>query len=205
LADDGSRDATAAIAAARHVEAVTCGTRRGKGHAASLACTRALELGGERATYVLCDADLGPSAVFLAPLRDLVASGVADLAIGAFERPSGGGFGLALGFAHWTVRRTTGAALAAPISGQRALSGDALAAVLPFAGGFGMELAMTIDMLHRRARVVELRLPLEHRRTRRNAAGFWHRARQLGDFAVVYHRRRAVGPTSGRQPRQAPS
>ena len=190
MADDGSRDATAAIAAAPHVETVTCGNRRGKGQAASLACRRALELGGERSTYVLCDADLGSSAVCLAPLRDLVASGAADLAVGAFECRGGGGFGLALGFAHWTVRRTTGAAFAAPISGQRALSGEALAAVLPFAGGFGMELAMTIDMLRRQARVIELRLPLEHRRTRRNAAGFLHRARQLGDFAVVYRQRR---------------
>jgi glycosyltransferase involved in cell wall biosynthesis len=205
VADDGSHDATAALVAARHVEMVSCGRRLGKGQAASLACARALALGGQQSTYVLCDADLGASAVFLAPLRESVASGVADLAIAAFERRSSGGFGLALGFARWAVRRTTGEALAAPISGQRALSAEALAAALPFADGYGMELAMTIDLLCRQARVVERRLPLEHRRTRRNAAGFWHRAGQFRDFVVVYRQRRAVSPAGGRQRRQVPS
>jgi glycosyltransferase involved in cell wall biosynthesis len=205
LADDGSRDATAAIAAARRVETVGSGSRRGKGQAASLACQRAIELGGARSTYLLCDADLGASAAFLAPLGDLVSSGVADLAIAAFERPHGGGWGITLGFARWAVRRTTGVVLASPISGQRALTGEALAAALPFAGGFGMELAMTIDTLRRQACVVELRLPLEHRWTDRNLAGFWHRARQFGDFVVVYLRRRRVPSGMARQRRRAPS
>jgi glycosyltransferase involved in cell wall biosynthesis len=205
LADDGSRDATAAIAAARKVETVASGRRRGKGQAASLACGRALELGGYRSTYVLCDADLGASAAFLGPIRDVVAAGDADLAIAAFERRHGGGFGMALAFARWAVRRTTGVALVAPISGQRALTGEALAAALPFAGGFGLELAMTIDALRRNARVVELLLPLEHRGTRRNLAGFSHRARQLGAFLVVYRQRRSLSRGMGRQRRRMPS
>ena len=205
LADDGSRDAPAALAAARRVETVASGRRRGKGQAASLACARAIELGGERSTYVLCDADLGASAAVLAPRGALGASGGADLAIAAFERPHGGGFGVALGFARGAGRRTTGVVLAAPISGQRALTGEALAAALPFAGGFGLELAMTIDTLRRQARVVELRLPLEHRWTGRNLAGFWHRTRQFGDLVVVYRRRRPVSSGRGRQRRRAPS
>jgi glycosyltransferase involved in cell wall biosynthesis len=185
LGDDGSRDATAQLARDRGAE-VIAGGRRGKGETASRACARALQLGGPDAVYVLCDADLGASAGLLVALRDVVAAGEAEIAIGAFERRSGAGFGLAIGFARWAVRRATGKKLSAPISGQRALSAAALAASLPFAHGFGMELAMTIDALRRGDRIVEIPLELEHRQTGRSPAGFLHRARQLLDFALLY-------------------
>jgi hypothetical protein len=188
LADDGSSDATAAIAAARGVELVATGTRRGKGEAATLGCARALELGGDTATYLLCDGDLGASAALLAPLIALVSGGEADLAIAAFEPTRPAGFGIALGFAHWAVARTTGTRLAAPLSGQRALTGTTLAAALPFAAGFGMELAMTIATLRRGGRVVEVPLALEHRFSGRNPAGFRHRACQLRDCIAAYRR-----------------
>ena len=53
--------------------------------------------------------------------------------------------------------------------------------MLPFAPGFGMETAMTIDALRAGLRLVEVELPLEHRATGRTPAGFLHRARQLRD------------------------
>lgn len=189
LADDGSRDATAAIARDRGVEVIGDGRRRGKGAASAGGAVRALELAGPTAVYVLCDADLGASAARLAPLRDAVAAGDADLALAAFTRRGGGGFGFALGFARWAVRRSTGVAMSAPISGQRALSAASLAASLPFADGFGLELAMTIDALRRGERVLELPLDLEHRRTGRTPSGFLHRARQLLAFVAVYRDR----------------
>ncbi len=188
LADDGSLDATAAIAASRGVEVIGTGERRGKGEAASRACLRALALGGDRSTYVLCDGDLGMSAALLAPLAELVGDGTADLAIAGFERSRRSGFGVTLAFARWALRRTTGAHLVAPLSGQRAMNGPTLAATLPFAGGFGIELAMTIRTLRRGGRVLELPLALEHRFTGRTPAGFYHRARQLVACVVVYVR-----------------
>ena len=75
--------------------------------------------------YVLCDGDLGESALALAGLERAVRAG-ADLAIAAFARREGGGFGLALGFAGWAIRRLGGPPMRAPISGQRALSAAAL-------------------------------------------------------------------------------
>lgn len=192
VADDGSRDATAAIASSRAVE-VVAGPRHGKGETAGLACAHALSLGGEHAIYLLCDGDLGASAARLVALQDAVVGGSADLAIAAFEPSRGGGFGVTLGFARWAVRSTTGARLQAPLSGQRALRSQTLAAVLPFAAGFGMELAMTIDTLRSGWRVVEIPLELEHRWTARSVAGFRHRGRQLRDcFAVYLRRRRAA-------------
>jgi hypothetical protein len=62
--------------------------------------------------------------------------------------------------------------------------------VLPFAGGFGMEIGMTIDAARAGARVKELDLDLSHRATGRTLGGFVHRGRQLIDFVRVYLVRR---------------
>ncbi|MFY9264140.1 MAG: hypothetical protein WAO61_01745, partial [Solirubrobacterales bacterium] len=126
------------------------------------------------------------SAARLAPLADAVGSGRADLAIAVFASRVGGGFGLALGFAHWAIKRRCGLATAAPISGQRALSYDLLAAVSPFHDGFGMEIGMTVDAVSRGYRVREVELDLAHRATGKSLRGFVHRGRQLRDFIRVY-------------------
>jgi glycosyltransferase involved in cell wall biosynthesis len=190
LADDGSRDATAALAAGKGARVLGDGRRRGKGGAATLAARAALELGGESAIYLLCDGDLRASAGQLVALRDAVAGGEADLAVAAFARRAGGGFGIAVGFARWMAQRRCGVQFTAPISGQRALRGDTLARVLPFAPRFGMEVAMTIDTVRGGGRVLEIPLALEHRATGRSLGGFAHRGRQLLDFAAVYASRR---------------
>jgi hypothetical protein len=134
---------------------------------------------------LLCDGDLGASASALTALL-----GHADLAIAKFARRVGGGFGIALKSSRKTVEKRTGRTLDAPLSGQRALTPDALRAVLPFAPGFGMETAMNIDALRAGLNVVEVELELEHRATGRTAAGFAHRGKQLLDIARVYVSRR---------------
>jgi glycosyltransferase involved in cell wall biosynthesis len=145
----------------------------------------------ERETVVvLCDGDLGESAARLGALVEAVQKGEADLAVAAFSQRVGGGFGLAVGFAHWAIRRRCGLELRAPISGQRALTAQTLARVLPFAHGFGMEIGMTIDAARAGARVGEIDLDMSHRATGRTLGGFLHRGRQLLDFVCVYLSRR---------------
>jgi hypothetical protein len=141
---------------------------------------------------VLCDGDLGASARQLPRLVEALERDEGDLAVATFARRVGGGFGFALGFSRWAIRRRTGGALepVAPISGQRALKPEVVPAVLPFAPGFGMETAMTIDAHRAGFRLVEVELALEHRATGRTAAGFLHRFRQLLSFARVYVSRR---------------
>ena len=56
---------------------------------------------------------------------------------------------------------------------------EVLRAVLPFAPGYGMETAMTIDAVRAGYRLREVELDLEHRATGRTVGGFLHRARQL--------------------------
>ena len=105
----------------------------------------------------------------------------------------GGGFGLAFGFARWTIRRLCGFEAEAPISGQRAMRTDVLRATLPFARGYGMEIGMTVDAIRAGYRVGEYELDLSHRATGRTFGGFVHRGRQLRDFARVYLSRRKRG------------
>jgi glycosyltransferase involved in cell wall biosynthesis len=215
VADDGSNDATAAIAQAAGVMVVRSERVIGKGGAVTLAARAALTDAAARAVaeekvigggvvtsassrdgpcgepvVVLCDGDLGDTAELLGPLVEAVRAGEADLAVAAFAQRVGGGVGLAVGFARWAIRRRCGLELRAPISGQRAVRVGLLDQVLPFAHGFGMEIGMTIDAARAGARVEEVELDLSHRASGRTLGGFVHRGRQLIDFVRVYLARR---------------
>jgi glycosyltransferase involved in cell wall biosynthesis len=191
VADDASGDGTAEVAMAAGAQVVSRGRPHGKG--ANVAAAAEAVLSGEHAPQLilLCDADLGASAAELAALVGAVERGECDLAVAAFRRRSGGGFGLALGFARWAINRRCGLETSAPISGQRALRVEVLRAALPFARGYGMEIGMTIDAVRAGYRLREYELDLHHRATGRSFAGFTHRARQLADFARVYAARAA--------------
>jgi hypothetical protein len=171
VADDGSRDATAD-------EAEDAGAivlrlpRRGKGQALSAA-----ERASPPGRLLLADADLRGD------LRPLLDAG-ADVAVAAFANRQGGGFGLAKGAARALVRLLGGLDLREPLSGQRALSPAARAAAFPLAPGFGCEVRLTLDALRAGLSVAELELPLDHRPTGRDLAGFRHRGRQLGDLLL---------------------
>jgi hypothetical protein len=140
--------------------------------------------------FVLCDGDLGDTARQLPALVAAVRRGECDLAVAAFSRRVGGGFGLAVGYARSAIRRLTGLELEAPISGQRALRGEVLPVVVPFAARFGMEIGMTVDAARAGFTVGEVDLDLAHRATGRTLRGFSHRARQLRDFALTELSRR---------------
>jgi glycosyltransferase involved in cell wall biosynthesis len=199
VADDASQDATAQVAAVGGAEVVRAPRPLGKGGTATLAAQRVLPLPSAAPPVLLCDGDLGDSAAALATLVEEIEAGRADLAIAAFQRRVGGGFGVALGFARWAIRRRCGLETNAPISGQRALSAEALQAVVPFSPRFGMEVGMTIDAVRAGLRVREIELPLAHRATGRTLRGFLHRARQLKDFAAVYVRKRSSAGGSARR------
>jgi glycosyltransferase involved in cell wall biosynthesis len=190
VADDASVDGTAELALAAGAQVVSRGRPHGKGANVGAAAEAALSVEPPPALFLLCDGDLGASAARLSPLVEAVERGECDLAVAAFAHRVGGGFGLALGFAHWAIRRLCGADTKAPISGQRALRAETLRATLPFAASFGMEIGMTVDAVRAGYRLGEYELELEHRATGRSLAGFRHRALQLRDFARVYLARR---------------
>lgn len=190
VADDASTDATAEVALAHDARVVSRSRAHGKGANVTAAAAAALDETAEPELVLLCDGDLGSSAGELAGLVELVAAGDCDLAIAAFRRRLGGGFGVALRFARWAISQRCGYTAVAPISGQRAMRTEVLRAALPFADGYGMEIGITVDAVRAGYRVTELELDLEHRATRRTLRGFAHRGRQLRDFTRVWWARR---------------
>jgi glycosyltransferase involved in cell wall biosynthesis len=190
VADDASGDGTAELALAAGAQVVSRGQPHGKGANMTAAAEAALSAAPVPGLFLLCDGDLGASAARLAPLVEAVERGECDLAVAAFARRVGGGFGLALGFARRGIRRLCGAETEAPISGQRALRAETLYATLPFAAGFGMEIGITVDAVRAGYRLGEYELDLEHRASGRSLSGFLHRGAQLRDFARVYASRR---------------
>lgn len=197
VADDGSSDGTAEIARERGARVVRSERVIGKGDAASAAAREALQQAAAKrdpqagvAAFVLCDGDLAESARALGGLAEPVLSGQADVAVAVFARRVGGGMGVALAFARWAIRRRCDFEADAPLSGQRALTAQALRDVLPFAHGFGMEVGITIDAVRAGHRVVEIELDLAHRPSGRTLSGFAHRGRQLLDIMRAYHARR---------------
>lgn len=190
VGDDASTDGTAELAMAAGAQVVSRGRPHGKGANVGAAAEAVLSAEPAPALILLCDADLGASAGRLEPLVAAVGRGECDLAVAAFSRRVGGGFGIALGFARWAIRRRCGLETEAPISGQRALRSEALGRLLPFADGFGMEVGMTIDAVRLGMTLREYELELSHRATGRSLGGFAHRARQLADMVRAYRARR---------------
>jgi glycosyltransferase involved in cell wall biosynthesis len=186
VADDASTDGTAEAAIAAGAQIVSRGRPHGKGANVTAAAEAALSADPPPRLFLLCDGDLGASAGTLFPLVEAVERGECDLAVATFSRRVGGGFGVALGFARWAVRRLCGLEADAPISGQRALRADVLRTALPFARGYGMEIGMSVDAIRAGYSLREYELDLSHRASGRSVAGFAHRAAQLRDFARVY-------------------
>jgi hypothetical protein len=180
---DGSTDRTAEEAAGSGARVLSAPRRLGKGGAIESALDRI----GDADVYVLVDGDVGETAAETGALLDEVLSGRLDLAIGRLPALEGGGFGLVKGFSRRAIRAISGFDPDEPLSGQRAITRQALSACRPLASGFGLETAMTIDAVRLGFHVGEVPVDMRHRPTGRTVAGFSHRARQGVDIvrAVV--------------------
>jgi glycosyltransferase involved in cell wall biosynthesis len=172
VVEDGSRDGTAAAAWAAGARVLSSPRRLGKGGALDHAIDR---VAGD--VYVLVDADLGSTAAHLGPLIGEVIFDRADLAIAVLPA-QGGGFGLVKRTSHLLIRVLCGFDTQEPLSGQRVATARALDLCRPFAPGFGLETAMTIDAVRAGLRVVEVAADLRHRPTGRDLRGFVHRGSQ---------------------------
>jgi len=190
VADDASSDGTPEVALVHGARVISRGRPHGKGANVTAAAVAGLDGAEASAVFLLCDADLGPSAAELGALVAAVERDECDLAVGAFRDRRGGGFGMTLGFARWAIERRCGYRAGAPLSGQRAMRARVLRDVLPLAPGFGLETGMSIDAVRAGYRLREIELDLTHRVTGRSLGGFLHRGRQLLDIARAYLSRR---------------
>lgn len=190
VVDDGSGDRTGALARSAGAVVVRHARNRGKGAAmeSGAAAVAAIEdREGRDAPRLLLflDADLEGSATAAEALVEPVRRGLADMSIAVLppqQRP-GGGHGFVVRLASAGVRRATGWTPTQPLSGQRCLTREAYEAARPLAAGFGVETALTIDLLRRGFRVREVEAELHHRVTGAGLADQVHRLRQYVDVA----------------------
>lgn len=179
VVDDGSRDETAPRSLAAGATVLRLDRARGKGRALEGALARLRDRAAD--VWLLADGDLAETAASLDAVLAPVLAGEADLAIATFPPGQADGFGLVKRAARHAIRLGSGLDVREPLSGQRALTADALEAVRPLARGFGVETAMTIDAVRAGLRVLEVPAELGHRPTFRDVRGFAHRGRQGWD------------------------
>jgi glycosyltransferase involved in cell wall biosynthesis len=186
VVNDGSTDATSAVA--RAAGAVVVEHRWSRGKAAAMVTgaemVRVLDEHDGRRTprhLLFLDADLGPTAASVAPLMEPVVDGRADLTIARFPGRERRGKGLVMRVATRAIRRRTGWLATEPLSGQRCVTRTAFDRLRPLAHGFGVETAMTLDALRLGLRVAEVDVPLAHRERGHDLRSELHKARQLRD------------------------
>ncbi len=189
VVDDGSRDATSALARRAGAIVIRHARNRGKG-AAMETGAEAVHLMDQREDrdlprhLLFLDADLAGTAALAGPLVEPVLAGTADMTIAVFAAVVKlGGHGLVVGLAGAGIRRATGWRPAQPLNGQRCLTRAAFEAARPLAHGWGAETGLTIDLLRQGLRVTEVRVELAHRATGTGLRAQLHRARQLADVA----------------------
>jgi len=189
VVDDGSRDATAAVAQRAGAAVMRHQRNRGKG--------TAMETGAEAVRLVdqrehrdrprhllFLDADLGDTAGQAGPLIGPVTAGTTDMTIAVFAATVKlGGHGLVVGLSGAGIRRATGWQPRQPLNGQRCLTRAAFEAARPLAHGWGVETALTIDLLRQGLRITEVEVELGHRATGTGLRAQLHRAHQLTDVA----------------------
>jgi glycosyltransferase involved in cell wall biosynthesis len=184
VVDDGSIDDTAKVAKEAGAAVLSLGGNIGKGKALERAIREV-----DEDIILFLDGDLAECAVEGERILEPVLNGEADMAIADFPKPQkAGGVGLAKGLGRWGIRRFTGQLMREPLSGQRAVK-TALVKNLEFESGYGLEVGLSIDILKKGCRVIEVPVEMTHRETGRDVAGFIHRGRQFADILIVILKR----------------
>ncbi len=207
VVDDGSDDETAAAAERAGASVVRHARNRGKAAAMETGAeaVRLLEQPEARSVphhLLFLDGDLAETAARAGPLAEPVRSGQADMTIALFsDRVRQGGHGFVVALSGAGIRRATGWRPDQPLNGQRCLTRAAFEMACPLAPGFGVETALTIDLLRKGLRVTQVEVPLAHRATGSDWQSQLHRARQFADvaraLAVRQPGRRAARPAGG--------
>lgn len=184
VVDDGSTDRTAAAASSAGATVVQHSRNRGKAAAMETGASalRLIETreGAAPRAMLFLDADLEDTAAKAGPLIEPVLAGEVHMTIATLpaQRTEGGGRGFVVKLARAGIERATGWSPAQPLSGQRCITRAAFDAALPLAGGFGVEVGLTIDLLREGYRIREVEVPLHHRVTGTDWRSQVHRGRQ---------------------------
>ncbi len=124
------------------------------------------------------------------------------IAILPAQSAPGGGRGLVVDLSRRGIQQATGWTPTQPLSGMRCLTREAYEAALPLAAGWGVETALTIDLLAAGLRVQEVPCDLQHRVSGRDLRGQLHRAAQYRDVARALAARSGWRAVSRLRPRR---
>ncbi len=192
VVDDGSADETSAIARAGGAHVARHGRGRGKAAAMATGAAYAVAMGHAHLPLLFADADLEGSAAALGALVGPVVGGDADMTVAVLppQKQAGGGHGLVVRLARDGIVALTGWQPTQPLSGMRCLTRAAFTAASPLAPGWGVEVALTIDVLRAGLRLREVPCDLHHRVSGSGRRDQLHRAAQYRDVwrALVVRR-----------------
>jgi glycosyltransferase involved in cell wall biosynthesis len=181
VVDDGSTDQTADRAAREGAEVLRLLRNYGKGYA--------LKKGIENQSsdiLLFLDADLEDSAREALKLITPIIDGNADVTIANLSGNGyKGGFGFVRALAAFGVRLLTGRCIKSVLSGQRGFLCRNMNKDYLDYKGFGVEFGMTVDLIKSGAKIHEVDVKMNHRRTKKDLKGFVHRGRQFMDIMLV--------------------
>ncbi|MCT8138716.1 glycosyltransferase family 2 protein [Anaerobacillus sp. CMMVII] len=188
VVDDGSSDETATIAMKYCDQVIRLNRNRGKAHALKEGWKLV-----EGEAVVCLDADLGMTAREGERLIDKLYYEDLDCVIAKLPTQNKSGFGIMKHRAQKLIFSRTGKWFDSPLSGQRALKKKWLPILIEKDYvGFGVEMAMTIDLLKAGASIDEVEVSFYHRATGKDFQGFLHRGKQWLDMEKTLRKMRAT-------------
>lgn len=181
VVDDGSKDQTGTIALREGARVINLEKNYGKGYA--------LQKGLEslnNSIVAFLDADIGDTSKEVIKLIQPLLDDQADVTIGKIDfTPGKGGFGIVKGLSQKAFKSLTGIECTSVLSGQRAFRKQKMDPNFLNYKGYGIEFGMTVDMVQRRLRIMEIPVEIRHRITGKDFKGFEHRFKQFLDILVV--------------------
>lgn len=188
VVDDGSSDETAAIAEKYCDQVIRLDQNKGKAYALKEGWRNV-----EGGIVVSLDADLGMTAREGERLVEKLQLDDLDCVIARLPVQKKKGFGLMKHRAQKLIFSRTGKWFEAPLSGQRAFKKEWLPILLEKDYvGFGVEMAMTIDLLKAGASVDEVDVSFFHRATGKDFGSILHRGKQWLDMEKTLRKMRAT-------------
>ncbi len=150
VVDDGSEDETGRAARAAGAVVVRHSLHRGRASAIETGVKVAAmrdRVDAPARHLLFISPDLGESAVEATALVEAVTTGLADCACSVPPLDPAEYRGHAQNVARAAIRRITGWNPTYPLSSQRCITREAVTAAMPFLSGYGLEVAMTMDIL----------------------------------------------------------
>ncbi|QPK82124.1 glycosyltransferase [Schaalia sp. ZJ405] len=193
VVDDGSEDDTGRAARAAGAVVVRHSVYRGRASAIETGVKVAAMR--DRADWpprhlLILSADLGESAVEATLLVQAVTSGQADCATAVLPHSESTlRTGHAQRVARSAIFRATGWESFNPLSSQRCVTREAISVAMPFMQGYGLEVAMTIDILEAGLSAVEVPCSFVHSGADKRI-GDLNRPARLTDSLIAAARRR---------------